>query len=191
MKKRIGTIKGKSIIEGGDTNILTNNEILVQNNKIIVRKDNELRELGNSESSTNFSYRFLPEDIKTIKKYIYTENNYGNPQLSSEYDITDLIKYSNELRVFTISKTDYDELLTRASSGSSLYNDFYFNIKTYDTNNFVIEYSPAGYSNVKKTSLYDNINNKPIIAYIPFINQDSYISNLNLKYHKEFYLLVL
>lgn len=41
MKRRIGTIKGKPIIEGGDTNILTNNEILVQNNKIIVRKDNE------------------------------------------------------------------------------------------------------------------------------------------------------
>lgn len=51
MKRRIGAIKGKPIIEGGDTNILTNNEILVQNNKIIVRKDNELKELGNSSSS--------------------------------------------------------------------------------------------------------------------------------------------
>lgn len=191
MKRRIGTIKGKPIIEGGRTNILTNNEILVKNNKIIVRKDNELKELGNSESSTNFSYRFLPEDIKTIKQHIYTENNYGDPHLSEEYDITDLIKYSNELGVFTISKTDYDKLLTRASSSSSLYGDFYFYIETYDINNFSIECTPTGNSNTKKTSLYDDINNKSIIAYISFINQDSYISTLNLKYHKEFYLLVL
>ena len=191
MKRRIGAIKGKPIIEGGDTNLLTNNEILVQNNKIIVRKDNELKELGNNESSTNFSYRFLPEDIETIKQNIYTENNYGDPQLSEEYDITDLIKYSNELGVFTISKTDYDKLVTRASSSSSLYGDFYFYIKTYDINNFAVEYAPTGNSNVKKTSLYDDINNKSIITYISFINQDSYISTLNLKYHKEFYLLVL
>lgn len=191
MKKRIGTIKGKPIIEGGDTNILTNDEILVQNNKIIVRKDNELKELGNSESSTNFSYRFLPEDIKTIKQHIYTEDNYGNPHLSEEYDITDLIKYSNELGVFTISKTDYDKLVTRASSSSSLYGDFYFYIETNDTNNLVIENTATGTSSVKKTTLYDDINQKSIITYISFINQDSYISSLHLKYHKEFYLLVL
>lgn len=191
MKRRIGTLKGKPIIEGGDTNILTNKEILVQNNKIIVRKDNELKELGNNESSTNFSYRFLSEDIKKITQYTYTENNYGDPQLSNEYDITDLIKYSDELGVFTISKTDYDKLLARASSGSSLYGDFYFIIETYDINNFAVEYSPTGNSNIKKTSLYDDINSKSIITYISFINQDSYISTLNLKYHKEFYLLVL
>lgn len=62
-KKRIGTIKGKPIIEGGDTNILTNNEILVQNNKIIVRENEGLIEIGNNESNNNNSTDNLVENF--------------------------------------------------------------------------------------------------------------------------------
>ena len=136
MKRRIGAIKGKPIIEGGDTNLLTNNEILVQNNKIIVRKDNELKELGNSGSSdsgdtidldtiiTGFylgtkdldsSYSYFIYDPKIdISEHIHKESN---GVYTTDFQILYNLKGNNDSLIVT---TNIDNLcFTQAWEGKS------------------------------------------------------------------------
>lgn len=141
MKRRIGTIKGKPIIEGGDTNILTNNEILVQNNKIIVIKDNELKELGNSSSSDSGD----TIDLDTIITGFYL----GTRDLDSSYsyfiydpkiDISEYIhKESNG--VYT---TDFQTLYNLKGSNDSL-------IVTTNINNLCFAQSWEKKSHVAQT----------------------------------------
>ena len=77
MKRRIGTIKGKPIIKGGGTNTLADNEILVENNKIIVRENGQLKELCNNSSSDSDS----TIDLDTIITGFYL----GTKDLDSSY----------------------------------------------------------------------------------------------------------
>lgn len=184
MKRRIGTIKGKPIIEGGNTNILTNNEILVQNNKIIVRKDNELKELGNSNSSNNSdssSSRVLPSDIISIKQLTYTTNSYADAVFDKDYDISSLINYSEELGIFVISKTDYDEIKQRDSYSGELY----FSVTAKGAS---VEYSTTSSSDVQVTTVTGE-DGMPHKFYYRHVMQDSMIADF--KNYKEFYLMVL
>lgn len=51
MKKRIGTVKGKPIVEGGGINTLKNNEVLVEGSNIKIKENNQIKDLGGSSSN--------------------------------------------------------------------------------------------------------------------------------------------
>lgn len=182
MKRRIGTIKGKPIIEGGDTNILTNNEILVQNNKIIARKDNELKELGNNNNSNSSFGRLFPSDITSIEQQTFTMDNYAMPAFDKTYDISFLINYSEELGVFTISETDYNEIKQRDSYSKELY----FNIRFKDGG---LTYNPVDQPDIEKSEVHDD-SYKSHIFYYSIFNQSRLIKDFKNNY-REFYLMVL
>lgn len=85
MKRRIGTIKDKVIVEGGGTNLLTSNEVLIENNKIITRENGKLKELGNSNSSdsknsntTNLVTDFALGNLVWDSSYTYQEYQISN-----------------------------------------------------------------------------------------------------------------
>lgn len=182
MKRRIGTIKGKSIINGGGTNTLADNEVLVENNKIIVRENGKLKELGNSNSSDSSSSRILPSDIISIEQLTCTMNSYGDPVFDKNYDISSLINYSEELGVFVISKTDYDEIKQRDSYSG----EFYFRVTAKDTG---VEYSPSSSSDVKVTTVTSE-DLMPHKFYYRYVLQDYIIADFK-NHYKEFYLMVL
>ena len=184
MKRRIGTIKGKPIIKGGGTNTLADNEILVENTKILVRENGQLKELCNNEgnNSNSSSSRILPSDIISIKQFTYTMDSYGDSKPDKEYDISSLINYSEELGVFVISKTDYDEIKQRDSYSG----EFYFYVEVKDTS---VEYSTSSSSNMKVTTVTGD-DWMPHKFYYRYVKQDYMIADFK-NHYKEFYLMVL
>ena len=113
MKKRVGSYKGKPIVElgRGGENILTKNEIVFNSSTSI---------------SNCVSDKLLPSDIIKVAQLTYTMNNSGDSSPSEEYDITDLIHYSEELGAFYINKSDYDEIKERNSYNSEFYFCIYY-----------------------------------------------------------------
>ena len=113
MKKRVGSYKGKPIVElgWGGENILTKNEIVFNSSTSI---------------SNCVSDKLLPSDITKVEQITYTMNSSGDSFPSEKYDITDLIHYSEELGAFYINKSDYDEIKGRDSYSSEFYFCIYY-----------------------------------------------------------------
>lgn len=187
--KRIGNLNGKPIIQG-DENLLKKNIILYKENngkiELSERRDNgKINNItqGNNNNSNYSSGRIMSSDIVSIKQITYKMNeSNGMSQLDKQYDITSLINYSEELGVFVISKTDYDEIKQRDSYSSELY--FLVHTKSID-----VEYSLESGSNIKVTTVVDKnmMQHKFYYRYVP---QDYIISDFK-NYYKEFYLMVL
>ena len=186
MKKRIGAIKGKPIVEGCNFNTLTNNEILVEDNKIIYRENGKLKELGNNEDNNNnsnsSSSRLTPSDIVSISQLTYTMNNYGDATPDETYDITSLISYSEELGVFVISKADYDTIKQRNSYNG----EFYFLVKCQ---NFNLTYNVLEEDSIAK-SITNTEDFSSHIFYYSIFSQSRFIEDFK-NYYREFYLMVL
>lgn len=121
MKRRIGTIKGKPIIEGGGVNTLTDNEILVENNKIIYRENGELKQLGNSGSSDSDGGGDSTIDLDTIITGFYL----GTQEFDSSYSFqtytpnVDISKYIHK-ESNGIYTTDYQTLYNLKGSNDYL-----------------------------------------------------------------------
>lgn len=190
MKRRIGTIKGKPIIEGGGVNTLTDNEILVENNKIIYREDGKLKELGNNNNNDNnnsssSSSRVLPEEIGSIEQYTYTLDNYANVIGDKTYDITSLITYSEELGVFVISKANYDTIKQR----DSLNGELYFSVKSNNTSGLA-SYLADSTTNTIRVTTITGTDWMPHKFYCPDINSAYMMADFK-NHYREFYLIVL
>lgn len=188
MKRRIGAIKGKPIVEGCDFNTITNNEILVENSKIIYRENGELKELGNNNDNNNSSSsssRVLPEEIGSIKQYTYTLDNYANIIGDKTYDITSLITYSEELGVFVISKANYDNIKQR----DSLNGELYFAVVSNNTS-WLASYLADSTTNTIRATTITGTDWEPHKFYCPNIDP-SYLMADFKNHYREFYLIVL
>lgn len=192
MKKRIGAIKGKPIVEGCNFNTITNNEILVENNKIIYRENGELKELSNNNNNNNnnnnsgsSSSRVLPEEIGSIKQHTYTLDNYANTIEDKAYDITSLITYSEELGVFVISKANYDEIKQR----DSLNGELYFSVEN-NNNGVMASYLVNSPTDTIRVATITGTDWVPHKFYCPDIKSSYMIADFK-NYYREFYLMVL
>lgn len=75
MKKRIGTIKGKPIVEGGGINTLKNNEVLVEGSNIKIKENNKIKDLGSSSSKQ--SKRFFKQNVTENNKSFFGSSSYS------------------------------------------------------------------------------------------------------------------
>lgn len=108
-------------------------------------------------------------------------NSYADAVFDKDYDISSLINYSEELGIFVISKTDYDEIKQRDSYSGELY----FNVKAKGAS---VEYSTTSSSDVQVTTVTGE-DQRPHKFYYRRVMQDSMIADF--KNYKEFYLMVL
>lgn len=154
MKKRIGTIKGKPIVEGGGINTLKNNEVLVEGSNIKIKENNKIKDLG---SSSSYKLRYFiipitdPENLVTFG--IFSSNPYcsivNNKVYHSEYvssimgipmvsNIMISDKYNGSETIWKAIKTNHDGKLLYKTLDEAI---IYHKNNGYSPSNLPIEIS--------------------------------------------------